>query len=266
MSKIKLEMEVTPDQMIAIGQVLGGVVELPFAVIPGAVEVTIDKDVQAGDIITTDDVVTTEGTDTPPPPAAEEVPAPPKSAATAEESQSATPTGPATAASTVATSPGDVELDANGLPWDARIHGKAKKQNADKTWKYIKGIDRETLVPQVEAELRALLASAPPATSTAGSLFEQATPTGGDNDLATTTPPPPAETPASVSSTPTTFPVLLPLVTAAKANGTITDEQINKACLKLKLVDGEGNARFGNLAVKPELVAKFAEALGLGGA
>lgn len=48
-------------------------------------------------------------------------------------------------------------LDKNGLPWDSRIHSTAKSFNADGTWKYLRGIDREVLVPQVEAELRAAM-------------------------------------------------------------------------------------------------------------
>ena len=48
-------------------------------------------------------------------------------------------------------------LDKNGLPWDSRIHSAAKTFNADGTWKYLRGVDREVLVPQVEAELRAAM-------------------------------------------------------------------------------------------------------------
>lgn len=48
-------------------------------------------------------------------------------------------------------------LDKKGLPWDSRIHSTAKSFNADGTWKYLRGIDREVLVPQVEAELRAAM-------------------------------------------------------------------------------------------------------------
>jgi hypothetical protein len=51
--------------------------------------------------------------------------------------------------------PVDVELDSAGLPWDARIHGKAKGKLAKtQEWKKIRGIDKN-LVAQVEAELRA---------------------------------------------------------------------------------------------------------------
>lgn len=45
-------------------------------------------------------------------------------------------------------------LDARGFPWDSRIHAKTKTQNKDKTWKYAVGVDKEVLVPSVEAELR----------------------------------------------------------------------------------------------------------------
>lgn len=47
----------------------------------------------------------------------------------------------------------DVELDASGLPWDARIHTKMKSKKRDNTWKNIRGVDK-TLLAQVEAELR----------------------------------------------------------------------------------------------------------------
>ena len=45
-------------------------------------------------------------------------------------------------------------LDARGLPWDSRINAKTKTKDAKGNWKYAVGIDREVLVPQVEAELR----------------------------------------------------------------------------------------------------------------
>lgn len=43
--------------------------------------------------------------------------------------------------------------DANGLPWDARIHAKTKGLNADKTWRKQRNVD-PALVAAVEAELR----------------------------------------------------------------------------------------------------------------
>lgn len=46
-------------------------------------------------------------------------------------------------------------LDKRGFPWDSRIHAGSKTQNKDLTWKYKPGVDKDVLVPQVEAELRA---------------------------------------------------------------------------------------------------------------
>jgi hypothetical protein len=48
----------------------------------------------------------------------------------------------------------DIGYDARKtIPWDERIHASSKSKNADQTWRYKKGVDRITLVPQVEAEL-----------------------------------------------------------------------------------------------------------------
>ncbi|MNJ10747.1 hypothetical protein D3C77_49110 [compost metagenome] len=45
-------------------------------------------------------------------------------------------------------------LDKNGMPWDERIHSSSKNQNADGTWRYLRGGDAEQRAA-VEAELRA---------------------------------------------------------------------------------------------------------------
>jgi len=50
-----------------------------------------------------------------------------------------------------------VELDAQGLPWDGRIHSETKNRNADKTWRKKRGVD-PALVVEVEARLRELVA------------------------------------------------------------------------------------------------------------
>ena len=45
----------------------------------------------------------------------------------------------------------NTELDTEGIPWDARIHTKAKTKVAAGTWKLIRGVDK-ALVVQVKAE------------------------------------------------------------------------------------------------------------------
>lgn len=74
-------------------------------------------------------------------------------------------------------------LDVRGFPWDSRIHAKTKTTNKDGSWKYGVGIDRETFVPQVEAELRsqgygqpAGAGAAAPAAPTLGAPTAAATP------------------------------------------------------------------------------------------
>lgn len=46
-------------------------------------------------------------------------------------------------------------LDANGLPWDDRIHSSSRARNADGSWRMKRGV-QEHLVKEVEHELRAL--------------------------------------------------------------------------------------------------------------
>lgn len=62
------------------------------------------------------------------------------------------PTPPAENGSAALVSPG--ELDADGLPWDARIHSTSRKKTVkDNKWKKLRGVD-PALVVTVEAKLR----------------------------------------------------------------------------------------------------------------
>lgn len=150
------------------------------------------------------------------------------------------------------------------IPWDARIHGAAKKINAGGDWKLLKGVDRDNLVPQVEAELAALMAGKPSTGQTTSHPVEPQSvsadtpppppPSSLFND---DTPPPPPPAEESGPKVISTFPELLPLVTGAKAAGTLTDERINQVIAEI------GLTKFGELAVRTDLVAKFAELAGV---
>lgn len=50
-----------------------------------------------------------------------------------------------------------VELDSAGLPWDARIHSRAKTKIANGTWKFARGI-ATGLIDSVTAELKSVMA------------------------------------------------------------------------------------------------------------
>jgi hypothetical protein len=54
---------------------------------------------------------------------------------------------------------GGVEVDADGLPWDERIHAGTKRKNADLRWTSKRGINDPDLVPRVQAQLRAQMAA-----------------------------------------------------------------------------------------------------------
>ena len=83
----------------------------------------------------------------------------------------APPVPPSTEKSTPVTNPGNVELDADGIPWDARIHSGGKtKLKAANTWKLGRNKDPE-LIKQVMAELKAAVAApAAPANDNAETL------------------------------------------------------------------------------------------------
>ncbi len=247
---IKLQLEVTPDQMRDIADVMAGVYvkQCPgdcgasaeqIADLDADATTTIiaGEDLEAGDLVTTDG---TKADDAPPPPATTEC-----------EQPAATVAEPATTNIKPLEQPSftdanGVTLDSAGLPWDVRIHASTKTTKADGTWKRKVRVTAE-LVAEVEAELRAAMNATPgddvpppPADDPAGAL-------AANNDV----PPPPAD------DRPETFPQLLPLVAAAKANGTITDDQIAVA------VAGVGLGKFGELAVRPDLIPAFAEAVGV---
>lgn len=89
-----------------------------------------------------------------------------------------------------------VQLDKNGLPWDARIHASSKAINADGSWRAKKMVDA-AVVASVEAELRATMgAPAAPAAQPAAPL--PASPVAAPAQLT----PAPASLPASPVAAP----------------------------------------------------------------
>ena len=139
---------------------------------------------------------------------------PPPAAAAVE-----TTTPPPTAAETTPP-PIDVVVDKNGLPWDPRIHAGTKALLADGAWRYKQGVDRVTLVPQVEEELRTLMATSAETTTPPPAAAETTTPPPAAAVAETT--PPPAD-----SDAPTTFPAFLKAVSGLIGAGTTTMVEVN---------------------------------------
>lgn len=74
------------------------------------------------------------------------------------------PAAPAPAAPAALTNPAGIEVDKDGLPWDARIHAGGRAVNADGRWRQKRGLNNDALKAAVETELR-LAMGAPAAPS-----------------------------------------------------------------------------------------------------
>lgn len=119
-----------------------------------------------------------------------------------------------------------VELDADGLPWDARIHSgptDSKPKNADGRWRRKRGVDDAT-VAAVTAELRQVMGApvAPPAPTPAAAPTPP--PPAIDAGTSVTAPPAPPVAvdpapPAPVAPAPTAAPTPPPPTPVAAVTG-----------------------------------------------
>lgn len=155
-----------------------------------------------------------------------------------------------------------VELDGEGLPWDARIHSSSKAKLAKKphSWKVKRGTDPE-LVESVKAELRAAMAV--PAGSTTASAADESDAasmfgSGADGGAA----PAPAATEAQAAApapgaapqwvaTPTDFPSFM----AAVVDHNIPTEKVTEA------VNSAGLVSATLLAARSDLIPQVWKAL-----
>lgn len=182
--------------------------------------------------------------------AAESATPPAASASSANDSPfPAAPSAPApdatTSTSTTMETATNVPVDSEGLPWDGRIHSSSKEKLVkDSTWKLKRGVDK-TLVEQVKAELRGVMAIPPaaPVTETHG-LHPNPTPV-------VAAPAPTAPAAGSI----TTFAQLMAAITAAKI------DQATVAAI-LPTID-PALTSLAVVAPRPELIPRVAAALGL---
>jgi hypothetical protein len=131
----------------------------------------------------------------------------------------APPTAPVVAAPTASAAPtSPVETDADGLPWDERIHAGTKRKNADGRWTAKRGLNDPALVTRVTEQLRQVTAPLPSGPSTVAAVPLPAP--GG----------PLVPAPAGAAS-PTSFEQLMPLLTSATIAGKIPPTAANEACV-----------------------------------
>lgn len=177
----------------------------------------------------------------PTPPTAAAMPAPPSAPVAAAPSAPVALPSPAGAA----------QLDAHGLPWDARIHAKTKTMNADGTWRRFRGV-QDALVAEVEAQLRASMAATVPA---AAALPPAAPPL----------PPAPPAAPPTLPPAPPAPPVAaaLPLSNFAELMAGLAPHMTSGKITNLTLASILGEFKLANLyqlaTVSPEVVAAVGE-------
>lgn len=142
-----------------------------------------------------------------------------------------------------------LDLDAEGLPWDERIHSSNRKKTDKGLWTKRKGLNDDAMVAAVKAELRARSAggaapapAAAPVPQLPGAVAPLVPPAGpaalpAIAPLPGALPPLTAGTsaPAVALPAPETFEQLMPRVAAAVANGVIPPDAINNAMSGLGL-------------------------------
>ncbi len=190
-------------------------------------------------------------------------------------------------AAPIASPSSDVELDADGLPWDGRIHSgpeDKRPKNADGRWRRKRGVD-DAEVERVTAELRQVMGApaptptpaaaptpppppaaaspepAPAAAPTPAPAAPPPTPPAADTASgpagATTadSAPPAPPTPPAASAPAANFAELMKKVTARQTAGTLTVADTKAAAEALGLTG------VADLLKRPDLIAAFEAAL-----
>ena len=137
--------------------------------------------------------------------------------------------------------PNGVELDKNGLPWDARIHAESKAKIADGSWRRKRGVE-DTLVATVEAELRQVMGApvavagvpAAPLAAPIVTTPAPAAPAGASSPTITASPvvapPPPAPPAPPAADARQVFVQLVGRSAAAMAAGKLTQQEVTDCC------------------------------------
>ena len=147
-----------------------------------------------------------------------------------------------------------VELDKNGLPWDARIHASTKARNADETWRNKRGVSADT-VAAVTAELRAVLAAPGPSVAAPPSPPPVSVPLAAapPPPVSAPTPPTPAIAPTISQPAATDFPGIMRKVTGAQSAGQLTTADVSR------ILGDIGLNALRDLVNRPDLIPTFSD-------
>jgi len=152
------------------------------------------------------------------------------------------------------------ELDASGLPWDARIHAGSKAKLQDGTWRKKRGVDDEDYNRVIE-ELKSLMAAPVRMLKPVGDGVSDDTAAPQEQQGATIVPPPPpppVQSPevagivtTELGQAPDTFPAFLKAVTMKVQAKELTIEQVNSA------LKPHGVANLQLLGGRPDLIPQI---------
>ena len=152
---------------------------------------------------------------------------------------------------------GGPTLDSSGLPHDLRIHGAAKSQNKDGTWRQKRGVE-PALVEQVTQELRSIMAatippvaavSAPVHTDPVAAFGAGSAPPAPPAPNAPLAPPPPVE--AQDDGAKPEYAAFMRKVVALQTAGKVTTAQLTSIAVELGLTG------IRDLAVRHEFIPHF---------
>lgn len=216
-------------------------------------------------------------------PAAESLPPPaPLAPPAAPIASVVAPPVPASPIAPPVQSPGGVEVDAAGLPYDARIHSKPPSKKRDGHWRGKRGLDDATR-DAVTAELKAAMgAPAAPASAAPAPMFGESAPGvplppepvadaatafgAGSAAGASSAPPPPPPAPVAAVAPPppapaapapvpngpaTDFASLMRKITGLQSSGHMTVESTTQIATSL------GIQGVRDLMVRPDLIPSF---------
>lgn len=147
-----------------------------------------------------------------------------------------------------------VELDADGLPWDSRIHSDATvRKAATGKWKTRKNL-AAGYKEQIEAELRQVMAASPNTAITANVSVPA---------------PSPAAPPAPVAAPPAPAPAAAPAAPSPAGNGAMTFADFTRYLVSNKVDQGKvmvqvqkvGLTSIPDLAKRPDLIPAVVEGL-----
>lgn len=168
----------------------------------------------------------------------------------------AVPTPPAPAADAPAVLNTGVDLDANGLPWDERIHASTRTKTANGQWKKKRGVEDFT-VAHVESELRGVMnIPASPAVPTVPAVPTPPAPAVPTPPATPAIPAPPAP-PALTQSAqaPSDFATFMQKYSPIIGTGKLTPADLQTA------VQAAGLPNLGMLASRPDLIPTVAAQL-----